>query len=145
MSRREAGLKGRGVSHRHLQSHRDVHPGPESSLGVGEVITDVHGAGRRVQSGVDESNFPLEDLAGERLAGGLDLLAKANAVNLILVDLRLDPNVAQVGDLEHRFPLGYVLAFNDILPNHDAADGREDWETVISLPFRQDLDQSGRW
>ena len=58
---------------------------------------------------------------------------------LVLVYLGLDPDVCEVGDLEHRVALGHVLALDDVLPDDVATDRREDRHAVVGLALRQDL------
>ena len=68
--------------------------------------------------GLDERDLAREVLAGIRLDGRLDRLPDADQADLVLVDLGLDPDVRQVGDLEHRLALGDLLALDDVLLDH---------------------------
>ena len=85
------------------------------------------------------ATLPSENLAGIGIHGGLDCFTFPDTGELVLVNLGLDPDVGEVRDLEHRLTLGHVLAFNDVLPNHEATEGREDGHTVFGFAFRQDL------
>ena len=56
-------------------------------------------------AGAISATRPLEHLAGEGRDRRLDRLAHANEPELILVNLGIDPDPAQIGDLEEDRPL----------------------------------------
>ena len=66
-----------------------------------------------------------EFLTGKGRDRRRDRLADADERELILEDLGIDPDVAQVGDLEQEGPFRYILALIRRFLDDQTTDGRE--------------------
>ena len=106
--------------------------------GVVQGVADLDGAGRRVEVRLDELDLARERLARERLDGRLDRLPVVDQAD-VLVDLGLDPDGVEVGDLEHRVAFRHLLALDDVLLEHVPADRREDRDREVGLALLEDL------
>ena len=107
--------------------------------GVVQREPDLDGAGRRVEVRLDELDLARERLARERLDARLDRLPHADQAQLVLVDLRLDPDGVEVGDLEHRVARLHLLPLDDVLLEDVPADRREDRDREVGLALLEDL------
>ena len=79
------------------------------------------------------STLPGNVSPGNASTRRLDRLPHVDQAELVLVDLGLDPDRAQVGDLEHRVAFLHLLALDDVLLDHVPADRREDREREVGL------------
>ncbi len=85
------------------------------------------------------STLPGKVSPGNASTRRLDGLPFADQAQLVLVDLGLDPDRVQVGDLEHREAFRHFLALDDVLLEHVAADRREDRDREVGLAVLEDL------
>ncbi len=77
----------------------------------------------RVGSWLDEVHMPVQRAVGQRLAGDRHLLPASDLRQLVLVDISLDPHLAQVGDGEQRVARVDVLSLRYLAIHHAARRG----------------------
>ena len=78
----------------------DKHAGQQSHARVGYMHMHGNGARLGVCLRLDEVDMPVQRAVGQRLGSDLHFLPAADLRQLILIDVGLDPDLAEVGDRE---------------------------------------------
>ena len=138
-----------------VQGHGGEHPGPETISGIVETEPHREGVRCRVERGSELLDMASELLAGKRRDRRRDRLADADERQLVLEDLGIDPDVAQVGDLEQERPFRDILALIGRFLDDETADRRKQGQESVGAVVRgdrvdliladsQDLERLGR-
>src|SRR5262249_31221872 len=99
--------------------------GAEAVVGVVELEPHRGRPRSRVENRRDQGDASREHRAGPGWDRRLDRTADLDAPELVLEDLGIDPDAAQVGDLEEDGSLRDVMALVDVLPDDVPVDRRE--------------------
>ena len=101
----------------------DEHPRQQPHAGIGDM--HMHGDGARLRTGLrlDEVHMPVQRAVGQRLRGDLHLLPATNLRQLVLIDIRLDPHLAEIGDRKQRVARVDVLPLRHLALHHASRRG----------------------